>query len=170
MVLHNRGASFSLAPESPNRYAGGKRPLHTLMPVLVRKDGRLVGAHGAMGGRAQPQIHTHLALNIGCGSSIGEAVRRPRWVLGPMEAGVSEAAGRVRVESDVPHAAVTAMTAAGLTVERLPQWDDGAGHAQVVRGVDEALQSATDPRADGSALAGAADSDEPTGLTARVDQ
>jgi gamma-glutamyltranspeptidase/glutathione hydrolase len=153
IVLHNRGASFSLRPGAPNRLAGGKRPLHTLMPVLVRRDGRLVGTHGAMGGRAQPQIHAHLAMHLASGRSVGEAVMSPRWVLGAMEAGVAEGGSLVRVEADVPPAAVDAMTAAGLKVRALPRWDDGAGHAQAVRLCHGVLTAAADPRSDGAALA-----------------
>jgi gamma-glutamyltranspeptidase len=59
IICHNRGASFSLRDQSPNLVAPWKRPAHTLMPVVVSKDGRLLAAAGAMGGKAQPQIHAH---------------------------------------------------------------------------------------------------------------
>ncbi|WP_055526466.1 gamma-glutamyltransferase family protein [Streptomyces graminilatus] len=171
IVLHNRGASFSLDPASPNRLAGGKRPLHTLMPVLVREGGRLVGAHGAMGGRAQPQVHTHMALQLAAGSSPEHAVSVSRWVLGAMEAGVTEGAGVVSTERDVPSAGVHAIEGAGFTTRSLGADDDGVGHGQLVRrvrgvrGVQPVgqvpgdggrphLAAATDPRADGSAVAG----------------
>ncbi|MDN3026075.1 gamma-glutamyltransferase [Streptomyces sp. S.PB5] len=158
IVLHNRGASFSLDPASPNRLAGGKRPLHTLMPVLVREGGELVGAHGAMGGRAQPQVHTHMALHLAAGSAPEHAVSVPRWVLGAMEAGVTTGAGVVSTERDVPVAGVHAIEGAGFTVGSLGANDDGVGHGQLVRRVTgdgrPHLAAATDPRADGSAVAG----------------
>ncbi|MFM9592175.1 gamma-glutamyltransferase [Streptomyces scabiei] len=158
VVLHNRGASFSLDPTSPNRLVGGKRPLHTLMPVLVRDTGTLVGAHGVMGGRAQPQVHTHLALQLAAGASPGHAVSAPRWVLGAMEAGVTEGAGTVKAERDVPRAGVGAIEGAGFAVDLIGTHDDGVGHGQLVRRADDAtgprLLAATDPRADGSAVAG----------------
>lgn len=158
VVLHNRGASFSLDPASPNRIAGGKRPLHTLMPVLVRKGGELVGAHGAMGGRAQPQVHAHMALHLAAGASTRRAVSAPRWVLGAMGAGAAVGAGVVRAESDVPEAAVRTIEQAGFAVETIGAHDDGAGHGQLVRRVLNAdraeFAAATDLRADGSALAG----------------
>src|SRR6266566_3487615 len=74
LILHNRGAFFSLDPSSPNRLEPGKRPAHTLMPVLVREAGRIAGAHGTMGGKAQPQIHTHLLLNLEAGRSPAAAL------------------------------------------------------------------------------------------------
>ncbi|MEH0531221.1 MULTISPECIES: gamma-glutamyltransferase [Streptomyces] len=158
VVLHNRGASFSLDPASPNRLAGGKRPLHTLMPVLVREAGALVGAHGVMGGRAQPQVHTHLALRLAAGDSVGRAVSAPRWVLGAMEAGVTEGTGTVRAERDVPLPGVRAIEGAGFSVDLIDAHDDGVGHGQLVRRAGGAdgprLVAATDPRADGSAVAG----------------
>ncbi|MCC9708426.1 gamma-glutamyltransferase [Streptomyces sp. MNU76] len=158
VVLHNRGASFSLDPASPNRLAGGKRPLHTLMPVLVREADELVGAHGVMGGRAQPQVHTHLALHLAAGASARRAVSAPRWVLGAMEAGVTEGAGTVKAERDVSSTGVRAIEDTGFTVDLIDALDDGVGHGQLVRregGTDgPGLVAATDPRADGSAVAG----------------
>lgn len=158
IVLHNRGASFALDPASPNLLAGGKRPLHTLMPVLVREAGELVGAHGAMGGRAQLQVHTHIALQLAAGASVGGATAAPRWVLGAMEAGMPVGAGIVKAERDVPATGVRAIERAGFSVEGIDSNDDGVGHGQVVRKVPGAgrpdLTAATDPRADGAAIAG----------------
>jgi gamma-glutamyltranspeptidase len=158
VVLHNRGASFTFDPASPNRFAGGKRPMHTLMPVLVREAGALVGAHGAMGGRAQPQVHTHMALQLAAGASLGAATSAPRWVLGPMEAGVTSGAGVVKAERDVPAPGVRSIERAGFTVEEIEANDDGVGHGQLVRRLPgdarPELAAATDPRADGSAVAG----------------
>lgn len=158
ILLHNRGASFSLDPRSPNTLAGGKRPMHTLMPVLVRAGTEIVGAHGAMGGRAQPQVHTHIALQLAAGASIERAVSAPRWVLGAMEAGVVDGAGLVTAEEDVPAFGVQALRAAGFGVQGANPHDDAAGHGQVVRrelsGAVPRLSAATDPRADGAALAG----------------
>lgn len=158
VLLHNRGSAFGLRPGSAGELAGGRRPPHTLMPVLVRgAAGGYVGAHGTMGGRAQPQIHTHLALHLMLGRSPTEAVRAPRWIVGQMEAGPA-GTSVVRAESDVPEVARAALGASGLPVQTLAIRDDGAGHAQVVRAVPGAgpaarsLRAASDPRADGAAL------------------
>jgi gamma-glutamyltranspeptidase len=158
VLLHNRGASFSLDPRAPNALRGGKRPLHTLMPVLVREAGRLAGAHGAMGGRAQPQVHTHMALQLAAGASLGRATAAPRWALGAMEAGTTAGAATIRAERDVPREGVRAIERAGFRVEEIEASDDGVGHGQLVRRAAGAgrsqLVAATDPRADGSAVAG----------------
>jgi len=150
VLLHNRGAAFDLRPGSAGELGGGRRPPHTLMPVLVRDGaGGFVGAHGTMGGRAQPQIHTHLALHLSLGRSPSEAVEAPRWIVGQMEAGPGAAV--VQMESDVPAAARDALGDTGLPVQILAARDDGVGHAQVVRAAGR-LRAASDPRADGAAL------------------
>ena len=87
VILHNRGAYFSLDPASPNVIAGGKRPGHTLMPVLVRRDGRIVGVHGTMGGSAQAQIHAQLLLRTARGEAPADAVAAPRFVVGGLGVG-----------------------------------------------------------------------------------
>ena len=153
VLLHNRGAAFDLAPGSAAELAGGRRPPHSLMPVLVREvgTGQLVGAHGTMGGRAQPQIHTHLALHLALGRSELEAVAAPRWLLGHMEVGAGESPV-VNVEQDVPEAARRSLARTGVPERTLPPHADDAGHAQVIRRRGQSLHVAADPRADGAAL------------------
>lgn len=156
ILLHNRGASFSLDPRAANYLRPAVRPPHTLMPVLVRRDGAFVGAHGAMGGRAQSQIHTHVALSKAAGATALQAVTAPRWVLGAMEAGAAAStASMIKAETDVPLAAQASLRESGFGVEVLPQRDDAVGHAQVVRWEPAGqFAAASDPRADGAALAG----------------
>lgn len=157
ILLHNRGASFSLDPASPNVLAGGKRPLHTLMPVLVREAGELIGAHGAMGGRAQPQVHTHMALQLAAGADPGRATSASRWVLGPMEAGVTTGAGAIVAEPGLSPSGAHAIEHAGFTISSIDAFADSVGHGQVVRRVPgpgrPQLAAAADPRTDGSAIA-----------------
>jgi gamma-glutamyltranspeptidase len=161
ILLHNRGASFSLSPGSPNVAAPGRRPLHTLMPVLARVGDELIGGHGTMGGRAQHQIHTQLALHLAAGRDAQAAVSAPRWVIGRMEAGTSQedADRTVSWEGGIEDAALAALRSHGFRTTELPPQDDGTGHAQLVRRADGGgadLAAATDPRADGAALVGQA--------------
>jgi len=56
IALHNRGAAFSLAEGTSPEYGPGRRPPHTLSPLLVcRPDGSLHTVLATMGGQAQPQ-------------------------------------------------------------------------------------------------------------------
>ncbi|MFJ5120004.1 gamma-glutamyltransferase family protein [Kitasatospora sp. NPDC088548] len=151
VVLHNRGSFFSLLPGAPNRLRGGSRPAHTLMPVLTRRDGAVTGAHGTMGGKAQPQIHAHLALRLHAGDSVTTALHSPRWVVGGME--VDAPTDAVFVEPDVPAAAIGSLRGMGAQVQVGGTLDEQVGHGQLVRvGPGGTLHAAADPRSDGAAI------------------
>jgi gamma-glutamyltranspeptidase/glutathione hydrolase len=65
IFLHNRGVGFSLVPGHPAEIAPGRRPPHTLSPMLATTpDGALSHLIGAMGGDAQPQILQQLLARI----------------------------------------------------------------------------------------------------------
>jgi gamma-glutamyltranspeptidase/glutathione hydrolase len=151
ILCHNRGAFFSLDPGSPNVLGGGKRPTHTLMPVMLRQEGRVVGLQGTMGGPAQLQIHAQVLLRMREGMDSARAVAAPRWIVAEPTGG----AGRDAYgEPDLEPAATGALRAAGFAVHPLPPLSEAVGHAQVIRRSGGVLSAAADPRADGSAGAG----------------
>jgi len=151
IICHNRGAFFSLDPGSPNVLEGGKRPTHTLMPVMLRQEGRIVGLQGTMGGPAQPQIHTQVLMRMRGGMDPARAVAAPRWI-------VAEAAGGAwrdaHAEADLEPAAIEALLSAGFAVHPLPHLSEVVGHAQVIRQSRGMHSAAADPRANGSAGGG----------------
>jgi gamma-glutamyltranspeptidase/glutathione hydrolase len=63
-VLHNRGASFSLDPRSPNIVAPHKRPFHTIIAGFVMKDAQPIMTFGNMGGTVQPETHAQHMVNL----------------------------------------------------------------------------------------------------------
>jgi gamma-glutamyltranspeptidase/glutathione hydrolase len=80
IVLHNRGTSFETAPGHPNRLAPHKRPMHTLVPAMVLKDGKPWLSFGVMGGDMQPQGHVQVLLNlIDFGMNVQEAADAARF-------------------------------------------------------------------------------------------
>lgn len=149
IICHNRGSAFVLDPEHPNVLAGGKRPAHTLMPVLVHRDGHLAAVSGSMGGGAQPQINAMSLLRaFDLGMEVGEVLAAPRWLVGGMEL---HAGRSVEVESRVPASVVGALADAGFDPRILGPLDEGVGHAHLIRVADDgAFEVATDPRADGA--------------------
>jgi gamma-glutamyltranspeptidase / glutathione hydrolase len=80
IVLHNRGALFTLQAGHPNIIAPGKRPFHTLVPAMVMKDNQPWLSFGVMGGDMQPQGHVQVLLNlIDFGMNVQEAGEAPRF-------------------------------------------------------------------------------------------
>ena len=55
VMLQNRAALFTLEEGHPNRVEPGKRPFHTLTPMLATRDGALAFTIGTPGGDSQPQ-------------------------------------------------------------------------------------------------------------------
>ncbi|MFJ9691373.1 gamma-glutamyltransferase family protein [Kitasatospora sp. NPDC101183] len=148
IVAHNRGSAFSLDPASPNYLRGGKRPAHTLLPVITRRDGEITGAHGTMGGPAQPQIHAQFAAHLKAGMEPADVLHRPRWSVTGRAPG--DPTGTVVAEHEVPADAVDALGGAGFPVVR--RNDDAVGHGQIVRRRPDGLFAAADPRSDGTAV------------------
>jgi gamma-glutamyltranspeptidase/glutathione hydrolase len=64
ITLHNRGSGFTLMPGHPNEIAPHKRPLHTLVPAMLLKDGKPRVSFGVMGGDNQAQAHAQIVANI----------------------------------------------------------------------------------------------------------
>jgi gamma-glutamyltranspeptidase/glutathione hydrolase len=150
IVAQNRGACFTLEPEHPNVLAPGARPAHTLMPLIVQRQGRLEAVAGTMGGYAQPQINAMNLLRLfDLGMSPAEAVAAPRWSVERDEPGSEP---RAEAETDVPGAVVEALQVGGLRVDTLGT-GDGIGHAHLIRAGEHGFDAGSDPRADGGAMA-----------------
>ena len=64
ITLHNRGSGFNLRANHPNQIAPHKRPLHTLVPAMIMKDGRPWVSFGVMGGDNQAQAHAQVVMNL----------------------------------------------------------------------------------------------------------
>ncbi len=64
ITLHNRGSGFTLQPGHPNEIGPHKRPLHTLVPAMLARNGRPVMAFGVMGGDNQAQAHAQIVCNV----------------------------------------------------------------------------------------------------------
>jgi gamma-glutamyltranspeptidase/glutathione hydrolase len=143
VMLHNRGLGFTLANDHPNRLAPGKRPLHTLVPAFLTKDGQPFMAFGVMGGDNQAQAHVQIVVNVvDFGMNVQEAGDAPR--VRHLEEGLA-------VESGIPPAVLQSLQARGHV---LLDGRGAVGGYQAVRiaPVSGVLMGGSDPRKDGQAL------------------
>ena len=140
VALQNRGASFSLDPEHPNRLEPGKRPFHTLIPAVAKFDEDDWAAFGVMGGYMQPQGHVQTLSNVvDHDMTIQEALDAPRWRY--REDGTLALEGRLAADI-------------GATLDRMGHdvsvLNAGQfGGAEFVRNEGGTLSGAAEPRKDG---------------------
>jgi gamma-glutamyltranspeptidase/glutathione hydrolase len=142
LLFQNRGAGFTLEPGHPNEYGPGKRPMHTIIPAMLRVDGRVSMPFGVMGGGYQPTGHARVLSNlVDFGMDPQGALDAPRSFA---EGGV------LKVERGYPEAVRADLAGLGHVVE-VP--DVPLGGAQAIRIAPEGyLEGASDPRKDGCAL------------------
>jgi gamma-glutamyltranspeptidase/glutathione hydrolase len=152
---HDRGSFFSLRAGHANELAPGKRPLHTLLPGMLFRDGRPWVVAGSMGGDAQPQIHAQVVSALVDGAvDLATAVGAPRWFVEP-EAHFA-APVEVRLEPRFPPGTADALRALGHPVTEVAAFDGLLGHCHAIELVaggpaadDGSLAAATDPRSAG---------------------
>ena len=144
--IQDRGANFSLDPESDNYLEGGKKSYHTIIPGFLCKDGQAVGPFGVMGGFMQPQGHVQVVVNaIDFHMNPQESLDAPRfqWV----------GEKKIQLEREVPAHIAQALAGMGHQVE-IVNANTGMGRGQIIwRTEDGALVGGTEPRADGAIAA-----------------
>ena len=158
-MFQDRGELFSLKDGSPNIYAPGKRPFHTIIPGFACKDGEPWMAFGVMGGGMQPQGQAQIVINmVDYGLEPQAAGDAPRWQhYGSSEptGQAAEGTGVLHLESGVPEATKAQLAAMGWTLG--PPDGGFGGYQNVVRQTNPGGRwtygAATEMRKDGIALA-----------------
>ncbi|HHN3397281.1 TPA: gamma-glutamyltransferase [Pseudomonas aeruginosa] len=145
VLLQNRGKSFRLSPEHPNVIAPTKRPMHTIMPGMLCKDGQVIAPLGVMGGDYQPVGQVHVLTNIiDYGMDAQEAIDAPRVFF---ENGV------VQVEAGVSADTRLGLEALGHKLVDSPSYKPlGGGQIILIDPQTGTLTAGSDPRKDGSAI------------------
>ena len=144
VLLHCRGKSFKAAPGHANSIDGGKRPLHTIIPSMVLKDGAPWLSFGVMGGQYQACGHAHLLTNIiDYGMDVQAAIDFPRMFM-DLES------HELQAERLVPPSTVEALKALGHSVATAPGPIGGA-QAIMIDKSRHLLTAGSDPRKDGHA-------------------
>jgi gamma-glutamyltranspeptidase/glutathione hydrolase len=143
IVLHSRGAGFTLEQGHPNRLAPGKRPLHTLAPAFLMKDGKPLMAFGVTGGDNQAQAHAQVVVNVvDFGMNVQEAGDAAR---------VRHADAGLAVESAVEESVRAELRRRGTPVTE-GRGEMGGYQAAGVHPDTGVLMAGSDPRKDGCAL------------------
>jgi len=140
--FQNRGAGFTLEKGHPNEAGPGKRPMHTIIPGMLKKAGRVTMPFGVMGGAYQPCGHVRFVTNmVDFGLDAQTAIDAPRCFSG--------AEGMV-VERGYSDVTRTELAAMGHDVS-IAHEPIGGGQAIFI-GEDGVLIGASDPRKDGCAI------------------
>jgi len=143
--MHSRGALFSLAPDHPNRVAGGKRPFHTLCPAFVMRNGEPEMSLGVIGGAFQPQGHVQMFLRVCAhGQNPQSACDAPRWY--------ATAEGPLMLEDRLFDVVGADLQRLGHATSRVDYGDPMFGGAQAVVRLPGGYCGASDARRDGQAV------------------
>jgi gamma-glutamyltranspeptidase/glutathione hydrolase len=145
IVLHNRGMSFSLVPGHPNVIAPGKRPMHTIIPGMLCKDGRVQMSFGVMGGQYQAMGHAYLLTRLlDYGLDLQAAMDLPRLFPQPGTC-------RIEIEDRFAPEVKEGLQRIGYEIVR-PSRPIGGSQAIWIDWDRDVLIAGSDPRKDGCAL------------------
>ncbi|MEM9009698.1 MAG: gamma-glutamyltransferase family protein [Pseudomonadota bacterium] len=142
ILLHSRGAGFTLEEGHPNEARPGHRPMHTIIPAFLKTELGEWMPFGVMGGAYQATGHARFVSNlVDYGLDLQSAIDGPRAFWDD---------GTLKIERGYDDATRQALIALGhrIAVPEIP-----IGGAQAIRiRKDGVLEGASDPRKDGCAL------------------
>lgn len=141
VLFHSRGSSFRLIEGHPNAIGPKKRPMHTIIPGMLCKDGAAVMPFGVMGGHYQAAGHAAFLSNVlDRGMDLQAAMDAPRsFAFG----------GELQIEPGVSAVAQAELTARG---HKLKVVTSPLGGSQAIRIGTGLLTGGSDSRKDGMAL------------------
>jgi gamma-glutamyltranspeptidase/glutathione hydrolase len=146
IALQNRGMGFTLQAGHPNQIAPSKRSFHTIIPGFLTQDNQPLGSFGVMGGHMQPQGHVQVVVNLmDYGMNPQAALDAPRWQV--------TTGNPIWLEQSVPRSVALALGDRGHGIQ-IKADVRSFGKGQMILRYHGTLVAASEPRADGLALAG----------------
>ena len=143
ILFHNRGAGFTLEEGHPNEAKGGKRPMHTIIPGLLKQGAAPLMPFGVMGGAYQATGHARFVTNVSdFGLDPQAAMDAPRCFSDPF--------GVMNVERGYSDAVRADLAERGHDVQ-VPKIAIGGSQAIKLHS-SGVLEGASDHRKDGCAL------------------
>jgi len=145
VLFQNRAMGFVLEEGHPNVIEGGKRPMHTIIPSLATKDGKVQLCFGVMGGHYQAMGQAQFITRyVDYGLDIQESMDRPRFMPDPFT-------GEVEFEGVIPDDIRDGLTARGHKLIE-PRAPVGGSQAIAIDWDNGLLTGGSDPRKDGCAM------------------
>jgi len=145
ITLTNRGMGFVLDESSPNCIAPNKRPLHTIIPAMTYRNGKVDLCFGVMGGEYQAMGHQQFLtryLDYGC--DIQQAMDLPRYMVNPRS-------GEIELEDGLDQSIRNDLLARGHKIAD-GEFVIGGSQAIAIDWDNGVLTGGSDPRKDGCAM------------------
>jgi gamma-glutamyltranspeptidase/glutathione hydrolase len=143
VLLQNRGFGFVLEENHPNQIEPKKRPMHTIIPGMVGKNGRAEMPFGVMGGHFQPVGQSYVLSSIvDHGLDPQEAINLARLFAYD---------GVVEIENGISDVTAAILAGRGHQMQRISS-PHGGGQAIWIDYDTGTLTGGSDPRKDGLAL------------------
>lgn len=150
-ILNNEMGDFDTGAGKANSVAGGKKPLSSMSPTIILKDGKPFMVVGSPGGQTIICTVTEVISKvIDSGMDLQDAVDSPRFYDGASMAAYGGATGFV-YEATIDKSSIKKLEEMGHLLIEKDGWTQGT--AQAIQFMEDGtLRGAADPRADGKAL------------------
>lgn len=145
IALHNRGCGFNVRQGHANCVGPKKKPMHTIIPGFITRQGEPLMSFGVMGGSMQAQGHAQMVARLGAFAQNPQAMSdAPRFRVenGPI----------VYLEAHTPDAVIQSLKARGHRVDVAAADSLEFGSAQLIYKAEHGYYAASDSRRDGQAV------------------
>jgi len=145
IIMNNHMMDFDLSPDAVNSIESGKRPLSSMSPTLVLKDGEPFMVVGSPGGSKIIIAVAEVISNvIDYDMSMVEAINAPRFY--------GKLGTDIELESRISEETVAGLEALGHTVSVKDAYYPSLGSANCIMIEDGVITGVGDPRRDGQAV------------------